>query len=136
MLEKRKLETVRAPFAFAKTAVMCIYMQIFAYLTDTSADRKPLNARRMHRHEYSSTRGPEDFAGHTIEAAKPSTGFAAEAATLSRPSRIRRRKFHVAESGALTVPMDRYAVTSLKAHSSLMATSPDRKCICQESDWR
>lgn len=74
----------RAPFASAKTAVMCIYMQIFAYLTDTSADRKPLNARRMHRHEYSSTRGPEDFAGHTIEAAKPSTGFAAEAATLSQ----------------------------------------------------
>lgn len=103
ILEKRKLETIRAPFAFAKTAVMCIYMQIFAYLTDTSADRKPLNARRMHRHEYSSTRGPEDFAGHTIEAAKPSTGFAAEAATLSRPSRIRRRKFHVVESGALTV---------------------------------
>lgn len=79
-------------------------MQIFAYLTNTFTVRKPLNVQRMHRHEYSSTREPEDFIGHTREAAKPSAALPQK----QRPSildrlRTRRRKFHVAESGALTV---------------------------------
>lgn len=53
---------------------------------------------------FSSTREPEDFIGHTREAAKPSAALPQK----QRPSildrlRTRRRKFHVAESGALTV---------------------------------
>lgn len=70
-----RFETDRVLFAFAKTAVMCIYMQIFAYLTNTFVVREPLNVQRMHRHEYSSTRDPEDFIGHTREAAKPSAAL-------------------------------------------------------------
>lgn len=115
---------------------MCIYMQIFAYLTNTSVVRKSLNVQRMHRHEYSSARGPEDFIGHTREAAKPSAALPQK----QRPSiqTVSDPKTQISRSWIRRVdrPMDRYAVTSLKAHSSLMASSPGRKCICQESDWR
>lgn len=53
-----RFQTDQASFASANTAVMCIYMQISAYLTGASANRKSLNARRMHRHEYTPPHSP------------------------------------------------------------------------------
>lgn len=88
-------------------------------------------------HSSTLARGPEDFVGRTMGlAVEPSSSLATEAADPcpDRSRATRRRKFHVAESTRVDRPMDRYAVTSLEVHSSLMATSPGRKCICQESD--
>lgn len=104
---------------------MCIYMQIFAHLTNTSAVRETVERPTdMHRHEYSSTRGK--ISSVTWE--KPPNHLQLcrrEAGSLIYPNRLgpKTQISRSSESGALTVRWIDTAVTSLKAHSSLMASA-------------